>query len=156
MRSTDPRLRVETVNEGMMVLPNPSAWEELRADPQIDGASILTPKLAWASVHFCNKHSACFAVGLYQYGPSQKKWAHCVLYRVGEAWQRVHLERLSCADCGWKGMTATPLLSDLYLGVPDKEKVMQLAAKIPVVQCPVCGGLLPPRHPIWAEAAVAA
>jgi hypothetical protein len=73
-----------------------------------------------------------------------------VLLQVPAYKQRVLLETLQCLVCEWSGLTAEPLGSDNYLGLPLdlQNKLRQQALTLPLLPFPGCGAKLP-RHPIW-------
>lgn len=54
-------------------------------------------------------------------------------------------ERTLIRYCGWNGYTANPTLADLYLGVPDRQHVLERAFQIPTKPCPNCKKSLPRR-----------
>lgn len=154
MKSTHFEHCMELIDGGSVLIPHNAAWLKLTEDAEIDGLSLggeMVRRVLRGNVGFCMANPTRFTVALFKPGPNPKFWMHCVLFRHEDRWRRVHIERLQCGACGWRGMTATPLVPDLYLGVPNKAKAIEEAAGIPVVPCPSCGGALPPRHPIWVE-----
>lgn len=76
------------------------------------------------------------------------------LYKSGNQYQRISLERVNCSSCGWNGSAGSPLVSEIYLGVPKDilpKKIMDKARiKFSEVGCPKC---LTPfnRFFIWVE-----
>jgi hypothetical protein len=147
-------VETQLVDGGVVLIPNERMWDRLLKGAEIDGLSVGAPniqKLLRWRLEFCKPHAPRFLLCLYKLGPHAKSWGHCVLFRIGERWQRVHIEHLQCGHCGWHGDAANPHLAELYIGVPDKKRAWQEARKLPILPCPKCGDSLPPRTPIWVD-----
>lgn len=152
LKSDDPHLTPKVIDEQLVLIPNEQGWEILKVDPFIDGIELLsegTRYLLWKDIEFAQKYSE-FTVALFKPSEIFNKWMPLVLLHTQLGYQRVHLERLMCNECGWQGQTANPLISDLYLGVPNSWKALKETEKYPLLPCPRCKSKLP-RYPIWVE-----
>lgn len=73
-----------------------------------------------------------------------------LLYKVGERWQRVHIEQARCNKCGWSGVIANPGDESLYFGLSNHIAKLREAKKIASVGCPSCSSKLN-RQAVWAD-----
>ncbi|NJN12709.1 MAG: hypothetical protein HC815_34060 [Richelia sp. RM1_1_1] len=152
MNSNDKRFKHTNVDGQMILFPNEEAWKILQSEPVIDGITLRVLYLLWSILEFVQQYHELH-LGLGHSSQKCKDWRPYVFLEIDSNLQRVHLERLQCSYCGWKGMTAYPLDVDIYLGDGVTEKTFDLlrnAEKYPVLPCPKCGERLP-RHPIWLE-----
>ena len=107
------------------------------------------PLDSWIQWHarFVLEHKG-FVFAWHLVGPRKiRLWL--VLQRIGERWQRVHIDVFRCARCSRELLAANPYLSDLYIGVADESAALDLLKGVPSVACPECGESLPMRA-IWA------
>ena len=130
-----------------LVVPMDLAWRELVFNPTIDGKPLAVPKLVFEAVEFARTESD-FQVALIPPGSVRKSWLFCLLERGADGWQRVHIEILECTQCGWRGVSANPFVTDLYIGVTDKDAALRKASSRERKRCPNCGSALP-RDSIW-------
>lgn len=148
----DSQIRKEVVNEQTLLIPTSEGWKRLHEHPEIEGlglGSSDTARWLWGRLEFTQQYPE-FSLSLYRPGPGIEAWLGLVLLWINGGWQRVHIERLTCERCAWTGKTANPLLNDLYVGVPNKDRALEVAHEHPVLPCPICQSKLP-RHPIWVE-----
>ncbi len=102
---------------------------------------------AWTRTFVKSQRDLTFAL----YKPGRVPWwSGIILVDLGGALQRVHLERLTCENCGWMGMSGNPWLADLYVGSPEKDEALQRAYDMELLGCPRCGEKLP-RPSVWTE-----
>lgn len=155
MKSTDPHIRTELVDGEEVIIPDECAWKLLREDFTLGEWSARSSSLLgaiWADFHFARHHTR-FVLGLRRLVIGKSKdLLPLLLFRMGERWQRVSTEGPACTVCGWMGFAATPLSSDLYLGLPNRSELLKATAELPEVPCPRCGSQFPGyRHYIWTE-----
>jgi hypothetical protein len=148
-----PQLPIVRVDGADVVLPEDAAWRRIEEAPgaYLDGWPVDVRDLLAALRWFVRAHRGAFALALYRPGP-WGEWLPLVLLRRAPGWQRVHIEHVRCARCGWWGATANPTVSDLYLGVPNQTAVLAAAWALAPAPCPACHAPLP-RRAIWAERA---
>ncbi len=60
------------------------------------------------------------------------------IFRVNQQEIRVSIEKINCKSCDWVGFIANPLVSDNFIGVPDKQMVYEKLKNIDMKKCPVC------------------
>lgn len=145
---TDDRRFIEKFPDGQRVLfPTDEGWRELRQCPTIAGDEIAGARILFSTLEQI-KDCPELRVG-FTFRSPKGAWFWCGFLEIGGILQRVHVEWLSCGGCRWEGWTATPGVSDLYFGLPDKTEAMKRGFGFPELPCPRCGGKLPPRHPIW-------
>ena len=107
------------------------------------------PSDSWMQWHarFVLEHNG-FVFAWHVVGPRKSRlWL--VLQRIGDRWQRVHIDVLQCARCRKELLAADPYLSGLYIGVADESAALDLLEGVPSVSCPECGESLP-MTAIWA------
>ncbi len=135
-----------------LFFPNLRQWEEIAETRNIDNSEVgdLLINEFFRIKHVLEK----FTYVKLAYG-KVGNWNHYpyVILSINNNYQRVHLETLKCNSCSWVGMSANPLISDLYLGVEKKNnefELMSRAKNYPLKSCPNCKSKLP-RYPIWVE-----
>ena len=110
----------------------------------------LTKRLVDQDLQFAINHPTEFKLGLCLDGPLARAWTAMLLFRTEQGWQRVHIERLTCSNCGRVCTTANPEVPSLYIGTPEKWAALTRASHHQQISCPICGTELP-RFAIWAE-----
>jgi hypothetical protein len=155
MKLSDSRIQKEIVNDQTVYIPTEEGWAELLQEPVLEGVeawSFYVEDMLKYQLDLTRKHSGVLRLCFYIPNTKQelRGWLFCLLLRVFDGWQRVHMERLTCENCGWFGLTANPLVSDLYFGVLDSVASLRQTYKYPVLPCPQCESKLP-RYPIWIE-----
>lgn len=145
------------IDGGEVVVPTSADPATLREIASLDDGKPLSDSTLAAGVQMANEvalDSEKLRFGFYRLGPSSKHFWLPITFLVmpDGRWQRVFLEHLTCGTCGWQGLTANPLLADLYATLPGYWDLQREAAKLPKLSCPRCGNELP-RHPIWIDPA---
>lgn len=155
MKSNDPNIRKEIIDGQIVFVPDSSAWEVLLKHPYLDGVllwgndllPIIQDKLEIAK-SYKNEFQLCF------YSPSKtqntQRWLFCLLLFIHGRWQRVEIEYMVCAKCGWTGRIANPLEFSLYFGVPDWQAAMKSTSQYTFLSCPQCSEKLQ-RPAIWID-----
>ena len=147
-RGPAPKVVDERVVDGQqMLFQSSETWEELRREPVLNGVALGVQDLVWASRELTLRYPE-LVLGLGWLGPAARRLSPYVLLRVPDGWQRVHLEEVACSRCSWKGLIGNPVVVDVYLGSPEREKALERAWRRPVLGCPSCGSELP-RRAIW-------
>lgn len=135
-----------------LFFPNLRQWEEILEKRNIDNSEVgdLLIKeffrIKYVLEKFTNIKLAFGKVGDWNHFPY-------VILNINNNYQRVHLEIIKCSSCYWEGMSANPLVTDLYLGVAkefNEFELMSKAKNYPLKSCPNCKSKLP-RYPIWLE-----
>jgi hypothetical protein len=151
MRKSDPRLVPLVVDAQEILFPDGSAWEELRAEPTLDGFPIASPQILFSKLDLIAKYSE-LAFGLGQMGAGMMgEWRSYEFLKLGERLQRVHLEGRKCSTCGWTGLAATAAVGDIYMGSPEADQAFQIGDQLPTVPCPVCKTPFPRRKTVWTQ-----
>lgn len=148
MDINDNRIEKKILDGKEYLFPDRDAWAELERKPKIDGKEIFDLDNALKYKKITDKHSDLF-LGLYLFS-RRNKWLPCIFFKIDDYLQRVHLEKIRCNECSWQGMTANPLVAELYFGLPDEDELFQKAGNYEVKLCPGCSCRLP-RYPIWIE-----
>lgn len=154
MKSTKNSIEHCYIDDQHIIIPSLEDWNLLQSAPVIDGNKVLGIDTSWfcSTLEFINKYPE-LKIGLGYLSTTWQEWNLYVFLHINSAIQRVHLEKLNCVFCGWKGRSANPMIVDLYFGegVQGKDiQLMRVAAKYPICPCPSCGQRLP-RHSIWVE-----
>jgi|SRR5450830_489337 len=143
----------EVLVDGQNVtIPTPEEWSGLMQVPVYLGGAVYsasTKKLVSGLLSFTVKYRDQFCLGMYR-SKGLKLWLVLPLFRIGDVWQRVQIEHVSCEKCDWKGVTANPTEPSLYFGVPNELAVIRSALMLPHLGCPSCGAALS-RAAVWAE-----
>jgi hypothetical protein len=112
----------------------------------------LLKKIKDIDLPFANRHED-LVLGLGIMGMKNNVFSY-PLYKVGNRYQRISLERVICSSCGWKGRAGSPLVSEIYFGVPKNvllKSIMDRArVEFPEVSCPKCSSPFD-RFFIWVE-----
>src|SRR4028118_1359208 len=140
------------VNNGIVYLPSQEEWREIVEKRKFFDKKIRfgddSNKWVEYRLELSRKYPE-LQLGLFQYGLEKFGLLPIVILKIDDDLQRVHIERLTCENCGWRGETANPMLSDLYkIGTWVEET--RKAERFPISPCPKCGNRLP-RSPIWTE-----
>ena len=149
MQSTDNHIERLVVDGGTLLILDAIAWRRLLFDPYVDNLSLGVRDSLYKNLAFTHYFDE-LVLSLQPLRSAQPSWIGLVLLRIVDRWQRVQLKRLTCPTCEWKGVTANPMGTDLYIGAADTWAALDQAAELPIKPCPHCGGTLP-RHPIWIE-----
>lgn len=155
MKSTDPHIRTLHWDGEEVFFPDEVGWVELGRDFTIDDHSLTSPSLlkwTWDRLEYIAKHPE-FVLGLRQrQKPGPNSLNPIVFLVLGSRFERVHLEFARCGTCEWSGTAATPIVVDLYLGLPNRQELLKSTYLLPEAPCPRCGTQLPGyRHYIWTE-----
>lgn len=152
MNGPDPRFEERLIDGQMVTIPTTESWQEILRDPDFLGRPVYldgTRKMVTDLLTFVTKHSDKFRLGMFSTG-GLKAWTVLPLQLIGDRLQRVHIEYVTCNQCGRRRAIANPSEPSLYFGVPDKVAATRAALELPRVNCPVCGAPLP-RVATWAE-----
>lgn len=143
---------VRVANGGEIYVPDLAMWEDLFRAGTFRGRKLFAPDMRnLIRMHLDLARSYPELSLAFQALPKhQEFWLVCMLLDTHAGLQRVHIERLTCAVCGWFGPTANPMVPDLYYGIADRSEVMRTVEIHPVLPCPQCRSKLP-RHPIWVQ-----
>jgi hypothetical protein len=145
MKSDSHHFAQVVVDGQLMLIPDETAWKQLSVSPELDGVRLgedlqRVGFRQWRELLPYPEFSV--ALGRISGWP----WWCWVLLKLQDRFQRVHIERLTCASCGWSGMTATPAIPDLYFGSSDSESAFQraldLRSAVQAIDYPA-GGLSP-------------
>lgn len=137
-----------------VTIPTLDEWENLMRDSVYLGSPVYYPntkKWVGGLLSFTAKHRDKFCLGMYR-PQGLKSWVALSLLRMGDNWQRVHIEHIACGECDWRGEAANPTEPSLYFGVPNELAVLRSAWMLPFLGCPNCGASLP-RTAVWTESA---
>ena len=145
-------LPVQIIDGQEVYIPDDKAWETLFQTRVFQGRTIFSEDMRdLVRIHLDLSHRyPVFALAFHALPALRESWLILMLLQTPSGSQRVHIEHLKCDVCGWYGPTANPMVSDLYIGVPDSLNVMRSAERHLLLPCPKCASKLP-RHPIWTE-----
>jgi hypothetical protein len=136
----------------IITIPTLDEWISLMRNPVYLDSPVYssgTQKLVNGLLSFTAKHRDKFCLGMYRV-KGMKLWFALPLFRIGDGWQRVQIEHLTCDKCGWRGVIANPTEPSLYFGVPNELEVTRRTLMLPRLGCLKCGAPLP-RLAVWAE-----
>lgn len=151
MNSNKSSVKHVEIDGQQILLIDREYWPDILLNPVIDNVPICVLDSVSYKLPFIYKYPEInlgFGVEALW-----KEWMPYIFVKMGEHFQRVHLERLTCKNCSWQGMTANPMVIDPYFGEginQDHFTLMRYAKRYPVLKCPHCDSFLP-RHPIWIE-----
>jgi ankyrin repeat protein len=143
--------REKIINGGPVYLVEPGEWDDIVRTGQFLGEKAEAAMHLQKAVESWSELARDYpeiSTGLHRSGHERFGLMPIVLLEIGGGLQRIHIEQLTCEVCRWSGVTANPMMPDLYLCIPDQFRHMRDAEKYPVLPCPACGAKLP-RHPIW-------
>jgi hypothetical protein len=151
MKSNKISIKHIEIDGQEILFPSQEDWKDILLNPVIDGKAIAVISSIERELPIANQYPDIY-LGL-GFVSVFDKWTSYVFFKIGEHFQRVHLEKLTCKNCDWQGMTANPMVIDPYFGDginQDHFTLMRYAERYPVLKCPQCDSSLP-RHPIWIE-----
>lgn len=138
-----------------LYFPTKKQWEEIFDSKSFNCKTIsnrLLTKLQNNDVPLSLKYNS-INISLGFFGAYRHILSYPILVK-DEHQQRVYLEKVTCNNCDWVGNVANPFVTDIYLGISDKEctQELMLSAKenFKKVSCPKCLTVFN-RHFIWAE-----
>lgn len=153
MNSDSPGIKHQNIDGQDLIFPDRETWQTLRSEPFIDGKLLGVSFLLWTALKDVQRYEELH-LGLGLLSEKDPEWKFYTFLLIDSNFQRVHLECLTCEECGWKGLTANPMDICIYLGlgvtVKDYDLMRRAAQKYPKLPCPQCGATLP-RYPIWIE-----
>jgi hypothetical protein len=152
MNNPAAQFREVLIDGQAVTIPTLEEWENLMHEPVYLGSSVYSPgtkELVNGLRSFTAKHRDQFCLGMYR-SKGLKSWLALPLLRMGDSWQRVQIEHVSCDKCDWRGVIANPAEPSLYFGVPNELAVIRSALMLPHLGCPNCGASLS-RTAIWME-----
>ena len=154
MKIADILMRIEIVNNENLYIVDLDRVAKFTIEDEVDGVKLGGSdiiRLINIMIEFTRIHNN-FLLAMYKcyIGQTRIIWRFCVLYRTDDNWQRVHIERVACENCEWKGLIANPTLPSLYDTVKNKHDALDIAWNLPRKKCPSCGKELS-RYAIWIE-----
>ena len=155
MNSDSPGIKHQNIDGQNILFPDRASWEVLKSEPFIDGKPLGVLDLLWPALKDVQKYEELHLGLGFLSSEKDPEWKFYIFLEIDSNLQRVHLEYLTCKECGWRGMTANPMDICIYLGLgvtgKDLELMRSADKKSPILPCPQCGDRLPLRHPIWTE-----
>jgi hypothetical protein len=146
-----PVMREISLDNQLFLAPTQVEWAALLADGQLRGKPLSSTFIRTAELCLtvAATHSELSVLILIL---DNRFLFPKVFLEINTYQQRIFLERLTCAVCGWSGMAGEPLVQDNYVGLSNDayQTLLKIALQFPILPCPVCSTKLP-RHPIWLE-----
>lgn len=145
-----------SVDGQTFVIPSIESLHRLLHEPNYLGIPVYLPgteTLVKNLILFVSEHWDEFRLGVYRAEHLKKAWMVVPLFAVGNNWQRVQIERVTCEKCAWNGWIANPTEPSLYFGVPNELAATQHAYTYSRLGCPACEIALP-RFAVWTESII--
>jgi hypothetical protein len=152
MSDADARFEEKLIDGQVVTIPTAKSWQEIVHNPDFLGAPVYlegTRRLVTDLLTFVTKHPDKFRLGMVR-SRGLRSWTVLPLLLIGDRLQRVHIEYVTCGQCGQRPAIANPSEPSLYFGVLDEVAANRAALKLPRVNCPNCSAPLP-RMAVWAE-----
>jgi hypothetical protein len=152
MSNPDSRYAEVLIDGQAVTIPTAQVWQEIVQNPVFLGAPVYsehTRELVMGLLALVSRHNETFRLGMFR-AKGLRSWTVLPLLLSEGRLQRVHIEYVTCKQCGRRSTTANPLEPSLYFGLPDEPRARQDAAGLPRVGCPNCGAPLS-RIAAWAE-----
>ncbi len=149
MRSDDSRIRRETVDGQVLLVPSEEAWAELMREPRLDGRPLGVGRLLQQFRSVAGRTDDV-VVALGRTAEAHQPWVLYHLVSAGGRLRRVVVESQTCWSCGWIGLTGNPRDLALYEGTAQPLQALQSAATLPVLSCADCNAPLS-RPAIWLQ-----
>jgi hypothetical protein len=152
MSDADARFEQKLIDGQVVTIPTAKVWREIIHNPDFLGAPVYlegTRRLVTDLLTFVTKHPDKFRLGMVR-SRGLRSWTVLPLLLIEDRLQRVHIEYVTCGQCGRRAAIANPAEPSLYFGVPDEVAANRAALQLPRVNCPNCGASLP-RMAVWAE-----
>jgi hypothetical protein len=152
MNNPDTRFEEVLVDGQAVTIPTAEAWREIVQNPVFLGAPVYsdnTKKLVLGLVNLVSKHKEEFRLGMFR-AKGLRSWIVLPLLVMKDRLQRVHIEHVTCDQCGQRAMIANPSEPSLYFGSPNELAATRDALKLPRAGCPNCCAPLS-RIAAWVE-----
>jgi len=152
MSELDAQFEERSIDGQVVTIPTTKSCQEIAHNPDFLGAPVYldgTRKLVTDLMTFVTQHADNFRLGLVR-SKGLRSWTVLPLLLMGDQLLRVHIEYVTCNQCGRRSAIANPSEPSLYFGVPDPIAANRAVLKLSRVNCPNCGAPLP-RMAVWAE-----
>ena len=129
-------------------------WEDVKTTKILNGIgfggeSIIN--IMKGMIEFSEQYEGFYvAVTKITMGKVKCYWMPILFFQTNSSLVRVRIERTKCGTCGWHGEIANPMLSDLYISVPNYFEEMRKKEQIEKINCPKCNSKLE-RYAIWVN-----
>ncbi|MGS2727899.1 hypothetical protein ACU8DI_14915 [Psychroserpens sp. BH13MA-6] len=131
-----------------IICPNSNQWEMIFDSEKIDGRKVPLIDLIKTKVIRNSKYSELKSCLTFTFNQIM----FIELLEIDSELIRVFVERVICDNCGKRALlSATPGVSDLYIGLENKEKARERGYKHKNLNCKFCNSIYVRRYTIWQK-----
>lgn len=138
------------VDGELFLFPTDEQFSKLANGWSIDSKEVVNKESLQQWVKYTSDLKSVVKLGLHSGRPLRGGWWPCYVLTHNDAYQRVHIESLTCGHCGWSGRSANSVVGNLYDGSPEADIARKKGFSLSSVTCPKCNRELP-RPSIWVE-----
>ena len=110
MNDSDARFEERLIDGQVVTIPSAPSLQEISRHPDFLGAPVYlegTRRLVTDLLTFVTKHPDTFRLGITR-SKGLRSWTVLPLLLIGERLQRVHIEYVTCGQCGRRPTMQTP------------------------------------------------